>query len=71
MGIAIAKTIGGVIDASDASAHLVIAALFGALLWDLLTWIWALPVSSSHALVGGLLEPVWPLWVPQASSGIE
>ncbi len=55
MGIAVAKTIGGVIDASDASAHLVIAALFGALLWDLLTWIWALPVSSSHALVGGLL----------------
>lgn len=55
IGIAVARTIGGVIDASDASAHLVIAALFGALVWDFLTWIWALPVSSSHALVGGLL----------------
>jgi PiT family inorganic phosphate transporter len=36
-------------------ARLVIAALFGAFLWDLLTWVWGLPVSSSHALVGGLL----------------
>ncbi|MHB8869376.1 MAG: inorganic phosphate transporter [Thermoleophilia bacterium] len=55
MGVAVAATIGGVIKASDATAHLVIAALAGALLWDVLTWIWALPVSSSHALVGGLL----------------
>ena len=37
------------------NAHLVIAAMLGAFVWDLLTWIWALPVSSSHALVGGLL----------------
>lgn len=55
MGVAVAETIGGVIKASDATAHLVIAALAGALLWDFLTWIWALPVSSSHALVGGLM----------------
>jgi PiT family inorganic phosphate transporter len=55
MGVAVAKTIGGVIDSGDASAHLVIAAMLGAFVWDLLTWIWALPVSSSHALVGGLL----------------
>ncbi len=55
MGVAVAKTIGGVIQAGDASAHLVIAAMLGAFVWDLLTWIWALPVSSSHALVGGLL----------------
>lgn len=55
MGVAVARTIGGVIDASDATAHLVIAAMLGAFVWDLLTWIWALPVSSSHALVGGLL----------------
>jgi PiT family inorganic phosphate transporter len=38
-----------------ATAHLVIAALFGALVWEVVTWWWALPVSSSHALVGGLL----------------
>ena len=55
MGVAVAKTIGGVINSADATAHLVIAALLGALLWDVLTWIWALPVSSSHALVGGLI----------------
>ena len=55
MGVAVASTIGGVIKAQDATAHLVIAAMLGALLWDVLTWIWALPVSSSHALVGGLL----------------
>jgi len=55
IGVAVAKTIGGVINSADATAHLVIAALLGALLWDTLTWIWALPVSSSHALVGGLL----------------
>jgi PiT family inorganic phosphate transporter len=55
MGVAVAKTIGGVIKAGDASAHLVIAALLGACVWEILTWLWALPVSSSHALVGGLL----------------
>lgn len=55
MGVAVAETIGEVIKAADATPHLVIAALSGALLWDVVTWIWALPVSSSHALVGGLL----------------
>jgi PiT family inorganic phosphate transporter len=55
MGVAVAKTIGGVIKAGDATAHLVIAALLGACVWEVLTWWWALPVSSSHALVGGLL----------------
>ena len=55
MGVAVAKTIGGIIQAGDATAHLVIAALFGACVWEILTWWWALPVSSSHALVGGLL----------------
>ena len=55
MGVAVAKTIGGVIKAGDASAHLVIAALLGACVWEVLTWWWALPVSSSHALVGGLI----------------
>jgi PiT family inorganic phosphate transporter len=51
----VAVTIGGVIKASDASAKLVIAALLGACVWEVVTWLWALPVSSSHALVGGLL----------------
>ena len=57
MGVAVAETIGGVIKASEASGRpqLVIAALLGACVWEVLTWWWALPVSSSHALVGGLL----------------
>ena len=55
MGVAVAKTIGGIITSGDATAHLVLAALFGAIVWEVLTWWWALPVSSSHALVGGLL----------------
>jgi inorganic phosphate transporter, PiT family len=55
LGVGVAKTIGGIIHAGDATAHLVVAALFGALVWEVLTWLWALPVSSSHALVGGLL----------------
>jgi PiT family inorganic phosphate transporter len=55
MGVAVAKTIGGIIRAEDATAHLVIAALLGACVWEILTWLWALPMSSSHALVGGLL----------------
>lgn len=55
IGVAVAKTIGGVINAEAATAHLVIAALLGACVWEILTWLWALPMSSSHALVGGLL----------------
>jgi inorganic phosphate transporter, PiT family len=55
MGVAVAETIGGVIKAQDASGKLVIAALLGACVWEIITWLWALPVSSSHALVGGLL----------------
>ena len=55
MGVAVASTIGGIIKAEDATAHLVIAAMLGALAWDVITWLWALPVSSSHALVGGLI----------------
>jgi len=55
LGVAVAKTIGGIIPAGAATAHLVIAALFGAIVWEILTWWWALPVSSSHALVGGLI----------------
>ena len=55
MGVAVASTIGGIVKAEDATAHLVIAAMLGALLWDVVTWLSALPVSSSHALVGGLI----------------
>jgi inorganic phosphate transporter, PiT family len=39
---------------SAAFVYVILAALSGAVLWDLLTWWWGLPVSSSHALIGGL-----------------
>jgi PiT family inorganic phosphate transporter len=55
IGVAVAKTIGGIINSEDATAHLVIAALLGACVWEIATWLWALPISSSHALVGGLV----------------
>ncbi len=60
VGVGVAKTIAEVVKAgagvaSAQLARLVIAALLGACVWEVLTWIWALPVSSSHALVGGLL----------------
>ncbi|HEY3818968.1 MAG TPA: inorganic phosphate transporter [Polyangiaceae bacterium] len=42
------------VDAHVVTLPLVAAALVGAVVWDLLTWWWALPTSSSHALLGGL-----------------
>jgi len=44
------------IDPSDPGfVYVVLAGLGGAIVWDLLTWIWGLPTSSSHALIGGLV----------------
>ena len=52
----VARTIGsGVVDPGIVSNAFVVAALLGAVSWDLITWWWGLPSSSSHALVGGLV----------------
>lgn len=54
LGTAVAKTIGtGMIRLEFVDQHIVLAGLFGAIVWDLLTWWWGLPTSSSHALIGG------------------
>jgi PiT family inorganic phosphate transporter len=55
-GTAVADTIGkGTIDIEKvASLEVILAALIGAIAWDLITWYYGLPSSSSHALVGGL-----------------
>ena len=54
-GTAVAKTISsGLVDPSQVTQYVILAALAGAILWDLLTWWWGLPTSSSHALIGGL-----------------
>ncbi|HXT22918.1 MAG TPA: inorganic phosphate transporter, partial [Thermoanaerobaculia bacterium] len=53
-GTAVAKTIGkGMIDLSAVTNAVILSGLVGAIVWDLLTWWWGLPTSSSHALIGG------------------
>jgi inorganic phosphate transporter, PiT family len=54
LGTAVAKTIGsGMIRIEFVTQYVVITGLIGAIVWDLLTWWWGLPTSSSHALIGG------------------
>lgn len=51
----VAKTIGsGLIDTNLVDAQFILAALIGAIFWNLVTWYYGLPSSSSHALIGGL-----------------
>jgi inorganic phosphate transporter, PiT family len=53
---AVATTIGsGIIDSGLATPQTVLAAVLGAIVWNLLTWWLGLPSSSSHALIGGLI----------------
>ena len=54
-GMAVANAISsGLVDPKQITQYVIIAALAGAIIWDLLTWWWGLPTSSSHALIGGL-----------------
>lgn len=54
--VAVAVTIGtGIINSEIVTAELIIAALVGGLVWDVITWWLALPVSESHVLVGSLM----------------
>lgn len=55
-GTAVAKTIAsGLVDTRVVTQEVLICALMGAIIWNLATWYWGLPSSSSHALVGGLV----------------
>jgi PiT family inorganic phosphate transporter len=55
-GTAVAKTIGaGLVDEATTTQTVIVAALLGAIAWNLFTWYLGLPSSSSHALIGGLL----------------
>src|SRR6059058_1630816 len=55
-GVNVASTIGkGTIDPSIVTAWLLLSTLIGAIAWDIITWWFGLPTSSSHALVGGLI----------------
>ncbi len=55
-GLHVADTIGrGIIDPGIISDQVIFGALMGAICWNVITWLWGIPSSSSHALVGGLL----------------
>lgn len=56
----VAKTIGGdiVMSPSFIDSGIISAALIGAIVWNLLTWYWGIPSSSSHALIGGIIGAV-------------
>jgi PiT family inorganic phosphate transporter len=55
-GVAVATTIGeGLLEISTVPVEVVVAALAGAVIWNLLTWYIGIPSSSSHALIGGLV----------------
>jgi len=54
LGTHVAKTIGsGMIELSVVTREVVLAGLLGAIAWNIITWYFGLPVSSSHALIGG------------------
>ncbi len=54
LGTQVAKTIGsGMIDIAVVNNRVILAGLLGAIAWNLITWYFGLPVSSSHALIGG------------------
>ena len=56
MSVAVAKTIGAdMIKSNGITQTVIIAALIGAIMWNLITWYYGIPSSSSHALIGGLL----------------
>ena len=53
-GTAVAKTVGsGLVDLNIVTFSVIFAGLVGAIVWDLITWYYGIPTSSSHALIGG------------------
>ncbi|MDD5209968.1 MAG: inorganic phosphate transporter [Elusimicrobiales bacterium] len=55
-GLHVAGTIGkGIVDIAQVDSYIIFGALMGASTWNLITWYYGIPASSSHALVGGLI----------------
>ncbi len=55
----VAATIGkGIVDKDHVTQMVVLAGIMGAIIWDLITWYYGLPSSSSHAIIGGLMGAV-------------
>src|ERR687889_1923955 len=60
LSVEVANTISkGLVDETGIRPEVIFAALVGAILWNLLTWLVGLPSSSSHALFGGLIGATW------------
>jgi PiT family inorganic phosphate transporter len=58
-GVAVAKTVGSaVVDPESVTIAVVLAALASASLWNIVTWYFGIPSSSSHALIGGIIGAV-------------
>ena len=59
--LTVAATIGkGIIDPSIVNSHVIFGALVGSISWNLITWLYGIPSSSSHALIGGLIGATLP-----------
>lgn len=59
--LSVAATVGkGIVDPSVVDVHLVFGALIGAILWNIITWFYGIPSSSSHALIGGIVGAAIP-----------
>ena len=75
-GTAVAKTVGrGFVNLSLVTPWVILAGLVGAILWDLITWWWGLPTSSSHALIGGyagaaVAHAAWTKGISHAFDGL-
>jgi inorganic phosphate transporter, PiT family len=56
----VATTIGkGIVDSSNVTQMVVLAGVAGAIIWNLITWYYGLPSSSSHAIIGGIMGAVF------------
>src|SRR5271169_1863337 len=75
-GTAVAKTVGkGFVNLSLVTPWVILAGLIGAIAWDLITWWWGLPTSSSHALIGGyagaaMAHAAWTRGIQHSFSGL-
>ena len=69
-GVGVAKTMGaGMIDINAVDSKVIFAGLLGAIAWNIITWYFGLPTSSSHALIGGyagsaVVKAGWHVIIP-------
>src|SRR5213596_375352 len=73
-GTAVASTVGsGMIDIHVVTFAVILGGLTGAIAWDLITWYFGLPTSSSHALIGGMAGAAVAKagWAALLSSGLQ